>query len=105
MLVLEIEYLQHVSYAAKYNSPDEPEWPPHPDRVFMALVDAWGVAGRSAAGADALRWLESQEPPEIAAQMRTRAADSGILCPPQATRHRGSDTLARPTCYRLHKAS
>ena len=67
MLVLEIEYLQHVSYAAKYNSPDEPEWPPHPDRVFMALVDAWGVAGRSAAGADALRWLESQEPPEIAA--------------------------------------
>lgn len=33
----------------------------------MALVDAWGTAGRSAAGADALRWLESQGPPEIAA--------------------------------------
>ena len=67
MLVLEIEYLQGVSYAAKYNRPDEPEWPPHPDRVFMALVDAWGASGRSDAGADALRWLESQGPPEIAA--------------------------------------
>lgn len=33
----------------------------------MALVDAWGVSGRSASGADALRWLESQGPPEIAA--------------------------------------
>ena len=40
---------------------------PHPDRVFMALVDAWGVSGRTASGADALRWLECQEPPEIAA--------------------------------------
>lgn len=67
MLVLEIEYLQRVSYAARYNRPDEPEWPPHPDRVFMALVDAWGVSGRSTSGADALRWLESQGPPEIAA--------------------------------------
>lgn len=67
MLVFEIEYLQRVSYAAKYNRPDEPEWPPHPDRVFMALVGAWGSAGCSAAGADALRWLESQGPPEIAA--------------------------------------
>lgn len=67
MLVLEIEYLQGVSYAAKYNRPDEPEWPPHPDRVFMALVDAWGTSGRSDADADALRWLESQGPPEIAA--------------------------------------
>ena len=67
MLVLEIEYLHCVSYAARYNRPDEPEWPPHPDRVFMALVDAWGVSGRSVSGADALRWLESQGPPEIAA--------------------------------------
>lgn len=33
----------------------------------MALVDAWGVSGRSTSGADALRWLESQGPPEIAA--------------------------------------
>lgn len=67
MLVLEIEYLQRVSYAARYNRPSEPEWPPHPDRVFMALVDAWGVSGRRTSGADALRWLESQGPPEIAA--------------------------------------
>lgn len=72
MLVLEIEYLQRVSYAARYNLPGEPEWPPHPDRVFMALVDAWGVSGRSTSGADALRWLESQGPPEIAAPKASR---------------------------------
>ena len=67
MLVLEIEYLNRVSYAATFNRADESEWPPHPDRVFMALVDAWGTSGRDPSGADALEWLESQDLPEIAA--------------------------------------
>ena len=67
MLVLEIEYLNRVSYAARYNRSREAEWPPHPDRVFMALVDAWGTLGCDPSGAKALEWLESQDPPEIAA--------------------------------------
>ena len=67
MLVLEIEYLNRVSYAARYNSSREAEWPPHPDRVFMALVDAWGTFGHDPSEGRALEWLESQDPPDIAA--------------------------------------
>ena len=67
MLALEIEYLNRVSYASKFGTPNEPEWPPHPDRVFMALTAAWGAGGKRREEEIALRWLERQEPPEIAA--------------------------------------
>lgn len=67
MLALEIEYLNLVSYASKFDTPDKPEWPPHPDRVFMALAAAWGAGGKRREEESALRWLERQEPPEIAA--------------------------------------
>jgi len=64
MFAIEIEYLSGVSFASKITSPSEPEWPPHPDRVFLALVAAWG-SKENPEGADALRWLESQDPPDI----------------------------------------
>jgi len=38
-----------------------PEWPPHPARVFMALV----ASAESDPDFDALRWLERCPPPEI----------------------------------------
>ena len=72
MLALEIEYLNRVSYASKFDTPDEPEWPPHPDRVFMALTAAWGAGGKRPEEESALRWLERQEPPEIAAPDASR---------------------------------
>jgi CRISPR-associated protein Csb2 len=43
----------------------EPEWPPHPDRVFMALVAAWGESGEDAAQRQALEWLETLGPPSL----------------------------------------
>lgn len=43
------------------------EWPPHPDRVFMALAAAWFETGQDAAEGAALRWLEGLPPPAIAA--------------------------------------
>ncbi len=64
MFALEIEYLNGVSYAAKNEKNHIPEWPPHPDRIFMALIDAWGET-KEVKEADALRWLEKQEPPDI----------------------------------------
>ena len=60
MLVFEIEYLSGVSVAASPNHREIPEWPPHPDRLFQALVAAWGrndppdIDERNA-----LEWLES----------------------------------------------
>jgi CRISPR-associated protein Csb2 len=39
------------------------EWPPHPDRLFCALVQAWADAGCPEAGRAALEWLEGLGPP------------------------------------------
>ena len=65
MFVLEIEYLNGVSYASEPTNRNKAEWPPHPDRVFMSLVASWGESEKHAGEADALRWLESQNPPEV----------------------------------------
>ena len=47
------------------NEKDEVEWPPHPDRLFCALVQAWGDLGATAHGRAALEWLEQLPPPLI----------------------------------------
>lgn len=75
MLAVEIEYLNRVSYAARFDTPNEPEWPPHPDRLFMAMTAAWGESGGDHSEESALRWLEMQAPPEIVAP-KASARDS-----------------------------
>ena len=53
--------LRHGRYEAGGERPANAEWPPHPARIFCAL------AASSCAEADwsALRWLESQPPPQV----------------------------------------
>jgi CRISPR-associated protein Csb2 len=41
------------------------EWPPHPDRLFCALVRSWADMGMPGDVEEALRWLERCPPPEI----------------------------------------
>ena len=66
MLALEVEYLTGRAVACLSNDRDTAEWPPHPGRLFMALVaahmerDPGAIAERAA-----LLWLESLMPPEI----------------------------------------
>ena len=68
MLSIAINYLNGRVAASTYNSAGaRVEWPPHPDRVFMALVAAWGETGQDAAEERALRWLERQDAPSLAA--------------------------------------
>ncbi len=69
MFAIAINYLNNRVMAAAYGSPDgsEPEWPPHPDRVFMSLVAAWGQTGQDRQEELALRWLERLPHPSIAA--------------------------------------
>lgn len=40
----------------------EPEYPPHPDRLFSALVSAWAVAGGKVTEKNALKALEGHAP-------------------------------------------
>ncbi|MEO2092261.1 MAG: type I-U CRISPR-associated protein Csb2 [Gemmataceae bacterium] len=74
MFALEVEYLTGRAVATARHAREEAEWPPHPSRLFSALVDA-AFQHTSDDGVDlpgpvrdALEWLESLEPhPAIAA--------------------------------------
>jgi CRISPR-associated protein Csb2 len=67
MLAFCIEYLSGHVYAADYRDRDRGEWPPHPARFFSALMAACCAADLQEPGLRALRWLEQQGPPAIAA--------------------------------------
>lgn len=66
MLVVEVSFPGGRCYTASSHAPEAPEWPPHPARLYSALVAA---AGHGARGIDAkrpaLEWLEQQAPPVI----------------------------------------
>ena len=72
MFALGLRYLNGWSMAAADGArKEQAEWPPHPDRVFMALAAAWFETGEDteehAREGDALRWLQALPPPAIAA--------------------------------------
>ncbi|MBK8997902.1 MAG: type I-U CRISPR-associated protein Cas5/Cas6 [Myxococcales bacterium] len=75
MLALRIEYLSGRSVSTEYNARDRAEWPPHPARVFSALVAAWASAEeRSDTERRALEWLETAGPPALCASDVTARA-------------------------------
>ena len=68
MFALGLRYLNGWSMAAADGaSKEQAEWPPHPDRVFMALAAAWFETDEDEREGEALRWLETLPPPAISA--------------------------------------
>lgn len=65
MFALGVELLMGRAVITSWDNREEPEWPPHPDRVFMALVAAWGESGEDPAQRAALEWLERLDPPAL----------------------------------------
>jgi CRISPR-associated protein Csb2 len=69
MFAVSVELLAGRYAATAYNDRDSVEWPPHPARLFSALVAIWGEdEPRGPVGEEeraALEWLEQQEAPEI----------------------------------------
>ncbi len=53
--------------ACEHNDRDRAEWPPHPARLYSALVDASAARGFPPGEREALEWLEVQGPPSIQA--------------------------------------
>ncbi|HVC61689.1 MAG TPA: type I-U CRISPR-associated protein Csb2 [Acetobacteraceae bacterium] len=82
MLVLDIEWLLGVCFAARAPSDAAPDWPPQPDRVFSALIASWGARGERQEERAALEWLETQPAPGIAAVPHTRRATATTFVPP-----------------------
>ena len=74
-LTIAWEYLTGYAVATDTTNRDRAEWPPHPARVFMALVAAWAETEPPGAGDEcrkmwsderaALRWLEKLGDPEM----------------------------------------
>lgn len=64
MLTLGIRYLQGIAVGS-HGEHGRVEWPPHPARVFMAMVAAHYQTGAEAIERAALLWLEKQTPPDI----------------------------------------
>lgn len=81
-LVLEIEHLLGVAFAAVNPASIVPDWPPQPDRVFSALVAAWGARGERADERRALEWLETQPVPGIAASSGFARTPATVFVPP-----------------------
>jgi len=68
MFVLRITYLLGRVYAADFDDGDAKaavEWPPHPSRLYSALVAAWAEGGEEPELRPALEWLEAQPAPAI----------------------------------------
>ncbi len=67
MLAFEVEYLLGRSFAGDFRDRSEPEWPPHPARLYSALVAACHETRMGEEVRRALIWLEEQKPPQISA--------------------------------------
>jgi CRISPR-associated protein Csb2 len=65
MFAIGVELLMQRAVISRWGSREDPEWPPHPDRVFMALVAGWGECGEDELQRAALEWLERLGPPSL----------------------------------------
>src|SRR4051812_4339465 len=71
-------------YSARFDDGDlkgEPEWPPHPSRLFSALTAAWGDGGGEQELRCALEWLEQQAAPRILAGAHTVRKEVQVFVP------------------------
>jgi CRISPR-associated protein Csb2 len=84
MFALRVEFPSGRYLAASGNDPAVPEWPPHPSRLFSALVAAAYqlTGGMTAARRNALEWLESQPYPSIFAPHADLQAAAVSYVPP-----------------------
>ncbi len=76
MLALRLDYLTGRAIVTAYNDRGAAEWPPHPARVYSALVATWAEQDppdtpEADAERAALEWLESLPAPAIACEEGT----------------------------------
>lgn len=83
MLAIEVEYLIGRVVAARHDDRKSVEWPPHPARLFSALVAAFHESDLADEGhplhqasETALRWLEQK--PQRAPQLYAEPPEAGI---------------------------
>ena len=69
---IEVNFLTLRYVATSYNNRRQCEWPPHPSRLFSALVATWAEVDEPDSGErEVLEWLEALGPPAISASKAT----------------------------------
>lgn len=91
MLTIRVEYLTGVCFAARHDDRPRAEWPPHPDRLYSALVaaaakpagadDADAVTGIPQPERDALAWLAQLKPPHVHASEASERLGVDVFMP------------------------
>lgn len=83
MLGIEVELLGGRFVASTYNDREMAEWPPHPARLYSALVATWAEtephSAQSLAERSALEWLEAQPAPDIVADALSKVARRTVM--------------------------
>ncbi|NQX01404.1 type I-U CRISPR-associated protein Cas5/Cas6 [bacterium] len=64
-LTLSLQFPAGRYVAASWGDKDQVEWPPHPARLCLALIDALHKSGNAPGPRAALQWLCQQAPPEL----------------------------------------
>lgn len=118
MIAIEVALLTGRYIATAHHDRRRHEWPPHPARLFSALVGTWADADTpDDTERRALEWLESLNPPAIAASspdgVAVRRAVSHFVPVNDASVARGAATAAEvlpegflpPGLYAWHKKS
>lgn len=72
MLAVEVRYLTGRCVATSADDRESAEWPPHPARLYSALVAVHYEDGGGGGERDALLWLERQPAPSIVASGASR---------------------------------
>ena len=82
MFALAVHYLTHRTVATHYNDRNRPEWPPHPARLFSALVATYHATEPPARDEhDALEWLETLGAPQLAASEASTRQTMTVFVP------------------------
>ncbi len=64
-LTIGVDFITGRCVAASASNRDQPEWPPHPGRLYMAMAASVFETDEEESEVAALHWLESQHAPEI----------------------------------------
>ncbi|MFN7925865.1 MAG: type I-U CRISPR-associated protein Csb2 [Bryobacteraceae bacterium] len=81
MFAIEVQFLTGRWCAGSARDRGEAEWPPHPARVFSAMVAAYAETGMGDDAERALLWLERQPAPEIHVPAAGKASDHTVFVP------------------------
>jgi len=76
MFSIQARFLTRRYYGADFRDRSKAEWPPHPSRLYSALVSAVYHLDGGEPHLDALKWLEKQAPPAI----RAGIANKRLAC-------------------------